>query len=264
MTSAPVRLRACGIASGAILVFASTCFAQAPQVIGTYPTNGAARVPVNAVLFFAFDRPTAKHASYSFADITGGGGQVTTSPNRWSPSGDTLYITPFLPLALGHQYGMKLNLLQAADSTYYGNPTYYPEEYYFTTASQAIVQRVQAGNVSLSLTPDVTLPVLIPVRELAGTDAAFTSVRVQFLPSSAVADSGNVPLDLAVSPIYEYTLPISTFLRRFGVASAETDWSRDGFLCSRYPRSVAGRCVVEMVRSTSDVNLAGSSAGRRR
>jgi len=185
-------------------------------VTATYPANGAERVPANAVLIFAFDRPTAKHASYSVADFTAGGGLITLAPDRWSPLGDTLYITPLAPLAFGHQFGMKLNLLQAADSTYYRNPAYYNEVYYFTTAARASVERVQAGDVNVSLTPDVTLPVPIPVRELAGTDVAFTSVRVQFLPSSVVADSGNVPLDLAVSPLYEYTLPTGTFLRRGG------------------------------------------------
>jgi hypothetical protein len=211
---------ALSLSAGALLLSPGAALAQ-PVVIGTYPPNGAERVPANAVLVLIFDRPTAKHAAYSIADLdpSSGGGLITTAPDRWSAAGDTLYITPLNPLPFGHLFGWKLNLLQDADSTFYGNPAYYNEVYYFTTAAQARVERVQAGNLNIALTPDVTRPVSIPVRELAGTDVSFSSARVQFLPSAAIANTDPTPLDTSVSPLYEYTVPISTYLRRRGVVS---------------------------------------------
>jgi hypothetical protein len=225
--------------AAAFLLGANAALAQAPRVVATYPANGATRVPVNAVLVFVFDRPTAKHASYSIADFDSGGANLTTLPNRWSALGDTLYITPLFPLAFGHHFGMKLNLLQAADSSLYINPAYYQDVYNFTTPFRASVERVQAGNFNLSLTPDVTLPVPIPVRELAGTDVGFTSVRVQFLSSSDVADSTQ-PLDLAVSPIYEYTLPSNIYLRRGGTASLVAPVTLPGSVARTIPQGALG------------------------
>src|SRR6185436_65880 len=115
-----------------LLAFAGVCQAQ-PVVLATYPAQGAERVPANVVLVFTFDRPTAKHVAYSVADLdpSSGGGLITTAPDRWSAAGDTLYITPLTPLPFGHLFGMKLNLVQDADSMIYANPTYYPEVYYF-------------------------------------------------------------------------------------------------------------------------------------
>jgi len=226
----------------AVQLAASAACAQAPRVLAVYPANGAMRVPVNAVLVFVFDRPTAKHVAYSVADLdpSAGGGLITTALDRWSARGDTLYITPLSPLAFGHLFGMKLNLVQDTTGTSYTNPTYYQQIYNFTTAFQARVERVQAGNFNLSLTPDVTLPVPIPVRELAGTDVGFTSVRVQFLPSSEVADPGNVPLDAAVSPLYEYTLPSNIYLRRSGTATLVAPVTLPASLARTIPQGVLG------------------------
>ena len=228
--------------AAAAFLGASAAFAQAPRVIGVYPPNGATRVPVNAVLVFAFDRPTAKHVAYSVADLdpSAGGGLITTAPDRWSARGDTLYITPLTPLAFGHLFGMKLNLVQDTTGTNYTNPTYYPEIYNFTTAFRASVERVQAGDFNLSLTPDVTLPVPIPVRELAGTDVGFTSVRVQFLPASLQPDPSNVPLDLAVSPIYEYSLPTNIYLRRSGTAILVAPVTLPASIARTIPQGVLG------------------------
>ncbi|HMI30770.1 MAG TPA: Ig-like domain-containing protein, partial [Candidatus Limnocylindrales bacterium] len=228
----------CGIVSGALLLFAGASFAQAPRVVSVYPPDGATRVPANVVVVFVFDRPTAKHSISSLADYSAGGALVTRNADRWSPAGDTLYITPSAPLEFGHLYGMKLNLVQGADSVLY-NDTFYPQVYYFTTAATASVERVM-GNVNLSLTPDVTLPVPVPVRELAGTDVAFTSVRVQFLPSSIVDNAGPTPLDASVTPIYEYTLPINIFLRRSGAASLVAPVTLPGAVARTIPQGVLG------------------------
>src|SRR5438132_12640931 len=92
---APQSLLVLGMC-GVLLLGAHAAFAQAPRVVAVYPPDNAQHVAANVVLFFAFDRPTAKHASYSLADLdpSSGGGLITTAPDRWSPLGDTLYITP--------------------------------------------------------------------------------------------------------------------------------------------------------------------------
>src|SRR5258706_2020078 len=221
MIRSPARAPQCLLALGAcaaLLALAGPVFAQAPVVTYVHPPDLAQRVAANVVLVFAFDRPTAKHVAYSVADLdpSAGGGLITTAPDRWSPAGDTLYITPLTPLAYGHLFGMKLNLVQATDSTNYTNPTYYNAVYTFTTASQASVERVQAGNLAVSVTPDVTTPVPIPVRELAGTDVFFTSARVQFLNSDRITNTAPTDLDLSVAPFYEYTNGIHVLLPRSG------------------------------------------------
>ncbi len=216
---APHRYLALG-ATLALLLLASAAGAQAPRVVATYPPNGADRVASNITITFVFDRPTGKQVRHSVVDITAGGGIVSTVPDRWSPLGDTLYIKPLAPLPLAHFYEMKINQVRDTSGVIWSEVPggLYSEIYSFTTASPASVERVQSGNLDLSLTPDVTLPVSIPVRELAGTDVQFTSVRVQFLSSPAIANSGQL-LDTSVAPLYQYTLPTGTFLRRNGVAS---------------------------------------------
>jgi len=212
-----------------------------PQVVATVPGDGATRVPANITLEVIFDRPTGKHAIYSIADLdpSAGGGLISTLPDRWSPLGDTLYITPASPLPFGHLFGWKLNLVQAADTSEC-NDFFYPQIYYFTTASQAMVERVQAGNVSVALTPDVPMPVGIPVRELAGTDVRFTSARVQFLPSPDVTNTGPTPLDSSVSPIYEYTIPISVLLARFGAANLTVPVTLPDAIARTVPQGILG------------------------
>src|SRR5260370_521240 len=82
----------------------------------------------------------------------------------------------------------------------------------FTPASQASAERVQAGNLAVSVPPDVTTLVPIPVRELAGTDVFFTSARVQFLNSDRITNTAPTDLDLSVAPFYEYTNGIHVLL----------------------------------------------------
>jgi len=203
----------------AFLLFADPAFAQqAPRVIGTSPANNARRVPPNAQIKFIFDRPTGKVASYSIAPDTSTGGTTTTLPNIWSARGDTLTITPFEPLAIGHTYIYKLNALQDTTGAQYNNPAYYEDIYTFSVISRAFVERVQSGNLSLSLAPDATLPATIPVRETAGTDVSFPTARVQFLSSPFITNSGSIPLDTSATPFYEYTVPIGAFLPRYGAA----------------------------------------------
>ncbi len=217
---APHRYLALG-ATVALLLLASEAGAQAPLVVATYPADGADRVPANAIVTFVFDRPTGKQVRHSVVDITGGGGIPTTLPDRWSPLGDTLYIQPLVPLPLSHFFQMKINQVRDTSGVIWQEVPggLYSRIYSFTIASPASVERVQAGNLNLSLTPDVTMPVSIPVRELAGTDVQFTSVRVQFLSSPAVAATDTDTLDVEVAPLYQYTLPTGIFLRRNGAAN---------------------------------------------
>src|SRR6185503_9756544 len=201
------------------LAFAGVCQAQ-PLVVATYPPDGSDRVPANMTLTVVFDRPTGMQVRHSFVDITAGGGIVSTVPDRWSPLGDTLYIQPFSPLPFSHFFQFKINQVRDSSGVIWQEVPggLYSQIYSFTTLAQARVERVK-GNENLSLTPDVTLPAAVPVRELAGTDVFFNSARVQFLPSANVANTDITPLDDSVTPIYEYTLPITTYLRRSGVTS---------------------------------------------
>jgi len=237
------RFTAFGIPA-ALLFAAGTSLAQ-PRVVATYPADGADRVPSNAILQFVFDEPTGKHVAYSVADLdpSSGGGLITTAPDRWSPLGDTLYITPLSPLAFGHLFGMKLNLVQDTTGVNWTEeppPGRYSKVYYFTTLAPSRVERVQAGDVGIALTPDVTLPVPIPVRELAGTDVSFTSARVQFIPSPTVLNTEPTPLDASVAPFYEYTLPTSIFLRRNGAVSLVAPVTLPGSVARTIPQGKLG------------------------
>ena len=238
---APQSLLVLAIAA-AILFGAHSASAQAPVVTSVYPPDNAEHVAASVVIVFSFDRPTAKHVAYSLADLdpSSGGGLITTAPDRWSPQGDTLYITPLQPLAYGHLFGMKLNLVQDTTGTIYSNPAYYPEVHYFTTAARASVERIQAGNVNLALTPDVTLPVGIPVRELAGTAVGFTSARVQFLSSEQVLNADTTNLDLSVMPLYQYTAPISVTLPRSGATSLVAPVLLPGSVARDIPQGMLG------------------------
>ena len=67
------------------------------------------------------------------------------------------------------------------------------------------------------------------VRETAGTDVSFTSARVQFLPSADVANTDMIPpipLDTSVTPLYEMTEFVSTFLPRSGAARLDAPVNR--------------------------------------
>lgn len=192
--------------------------AGAPRLIAVYPPDGVDRVPADATIQFVFDQPTAKYAIYSIAAIPGGG-LVTTLPDQWSALGDTLRVTPLAPLEYGHLYGMKLNSVQDTSGTYWGDQYY--QTTYFTVLAQAKIERVSPANVGVALTPDVPMPLSIPVRETAGTDAWFRSVRVQFLPSPQITNTEPTPLDASVTPLYETTQPLSIFLPRHGVANLE-------------------------------------------
>ncbi len=207
----------------------------------TFPKDGAIRVSPNATLYFVFDQPTQKTGAFSVADFdpSSGGGLISLGVPRWSALGDTVYLKPFAPLPFGHLFGMRVNTIFATD----GSSTSDLPIVYFTALARANIERVQLGNVSLALTPDVTLPVSIPVHETAGTDASFTSVRVQFLPSSEVPNTEPTPLDTSVMPLYETTQPISVFLSRNGAARLEAPVLLPGSVARTIPQ---GRLGVRM------------------
>lgn len=187
--------------------------------VATFPKDGAIRVSPDATLYFVFDQPTQKTGAFSVADFdpSSGGGLISLGVQQWSALGDTVFLKPLSPLPLGHLFGMRVNTIFATDST----ATFDLPIVFFTVIAPARVERVQLGNVSLALTPDVALPVAIPVRETAGTDAWFSSARVQFLPSSEVANTEPTPLDASVMPLHETMEPLSIFLPRNGAARLE-------------------------------------------
>lgn len=192
-------------------------------MISVYPSDGMDRVPADATIQWVFDQPTAKSAIYSIVDLAPGGGIPTTLPTQWSALGDTMLVKPLAPLEYGHLYGIKLNNVQDTSGTWWDD-RYYPTTY-FTVIAPAKIERVSPANVGIAITPDVPMPVNIPVRETANTDAWFRSVRVQFLLSPQIAyfNSSSEPdtLDKYVQSIYETTQPLSSFLPRHGVANLQ-------------------------------------------
>jgi hypothetical protein len=106
--------------------------------------------------------------------------------------------------------------------------------------TRAQVERVQAGNMNIGLTPDVPLPVGIPVRERAGSDVFFHSARVQFLPSERVANTSPADLDLSVMPLYQYTVPLTITLPGRGVANLVAPVLLPGSVARDVPQGMLG------------------------
>src|SRR5690242_2023377 len=104
----------------------------------------------------------------------------------------------------------------------------------------AQVERVQAANVNLGLTPDMSVPVGIPVRERAGSDVFFNSARVQFLSSKLVANTGPTDLDLSVMPLYQYTAPLHIALPGRGAATLVVPVLLPGSVARDIPQGTLG------------------------
>ena len=206
--------------------------------VATFPKDGAIRVSPDATVYFVFDQPTQKTGAFSIADFdpSSGGGLLSLDVPRWSALGDTVFLRPLSPLPYGHLFGMRVNLIIATD----GTSTFDLPIVYFTSLARARVERVQPGNVSLALTPDVPMPVAIPVRETANTDVSFTSVRIQFLSSAEVANTDTDSLDTSVMPLHETTEFVSTFLPRGGVARLEAPILLPGALARTIPQGRLG------------------------
>lgn len=107
-------------------------------------------------------------------------------------------------------------------------------------APQAQVERVQAVNVNIGLTPDIPLPVGIPVRERAGSDVLFNSARVQFLASDLVANTAPTDLDLSVMPLYQYTVPLDITLPGRGAANLVAPVLLPGSVARDIPQGTLG------------------------
>ncbi|MBI4363919.1 MAG: hypothetical protein HY568_00660 [Candidatus Latescibacteria bacterium] len=220
--------------------------------IATYPEDGARRVPPDATILFVFDQPTLKDGAFSVADLdpSSGGGVINIDAPIWSAAGDTVHLKPSAPLALGHLFGMRVNRISATD----GSVTFDLPIVYFTVLARARVERVQTDNIGLALTPDVPLPVSIPVRETANTDAYFTSARIQFLTSPEVASTSldTDTLDMVVMPIHQTTEPISIFLPRNGAARLEAPVTLPGSVARTIPQ---GRLGIRLTFYGSDETL---------
>jgi len=91
---------------------------------------------------------------------------------------------------------MKLNRLQGTDSVVYGNPAYYPEEYDFSTAYPASVERVQAGNVTFRSHPTSRYLFPIPCASWWAPTSSSHRSAYSFCPHR----SSRIPPRLSISP----------------------------------------------------------------
>jgi len=185
-------------------------------MIDSYPRDNDDHVAVTATLYFVFDQPTQKSGIFSVADLDSGiGVLLNLDPPRWSSAGDTVYLKPTVPMALGHQHGMRVNAIVGFRANPADTDTVSGDQgiVYFKTFPPARLERISAVSPWLTLVPDALTPVETSVRELEGNAVTLTSVRVQMWAAPAA-----IPSALAS----DITLPYSAVIPRRGVARLST------------------------------------------
>jgi hypothetical protein len=186
-----------------------------PRQLATYPRQGEAHIPPNAILYFVFDQPTLKSGSFSVADLDNLPGLIPLGAPRWSALGDTVFLTPLAPLALGHYHGMEVNTIFGTDSLVSNDLPIV----YFTIAARASIAPIgstAAGQAvpppSVALAPGVPTPVGPSVSNRVDTEVRFDHASVTYLaPSGAVLDSTVEQLALRVprSGVADLSIPVS-------------------------------------------------------
>jgi hypothetical protein len=188
--------------------------ASYPQVLDSYPRDGATRIPPNATLYFVFDQPTLKRGTFSVADGDSAGYPLLNlAPPTWSALGDTVFLKPTQPMTFGHRIGMFVNTIFATDST---ASTDVGGIRFFRIFPRAKLERFPTGIglTSVTLVPDVPVPVAGSARELNDCTVTFTSARIEFwATTSATFGGGPSPSPLATSVI-----PVAQRVPRSGIA----------------------------------------------
>ena len=185
-----------------------------PQVLDSYPRDGATRIPPNATLYFVFDQPTQKRGSFSVADLDSAGlPLLNLDPPTWSALGDTVFLQPSQPMSFGHLCGMLVNTIYATDSTASNDVGGIRR---FRIFPRTRLERYPTGTglTSVTLVPDVPVPVGATARELNDDTAFFTSARIEFwgVTSTSLA-GGSSP-----SALVTYTVPVAQRVPRLGIA----------------------------------------------
>jgi hypothetical protein len=186
--------------------------ASFPQVLDTYPRDGATRVPPTATLVYVFDQPTLKQGSFSVADVDSAGQPLLNlDPPVWSALGDTVYLKPSQPMSFGHKVGMLCNTIFATDSTASSDVGGIR---FFRIFPRARVERYPAntGLRSVTLVPDVPVPVGITAREFNDNTVTFTSARTEFWASTGVTFNGGS----SPTPLRTVSVPVSQTVPRLG------------------------------------------------
>ncbi len=199
--------------------------ASYPQVLDSYPRDGATRVPPNATIYYVFDQPTQKRGSFEVVDLDSlGQPHLNLDPPTWSALGDTAYLHPSQPMTVGHKHGMLVDTIFATDSTASNNVGGIR---YFRIFARARVERYPsgAGLSSVTLVPEVPVPVGVTARELNDDTAFFTSARIEFWAvTGATLGGGSSP-----TPLSTTVIPVAQRVPRLGTArlSAPVTLPRD-------------------------------------
>ena len=191
--------------------------AAAPNMIDSYPRDGDDHVAINAELYFVFDQPTQKSGIFSVADIdsgTTGGALLNLDAPRWSALGDTVFLRPSFPMALGHQHGMRVNAIVGFRAFPADTDTVRTDLpiIFFETFPAARLEAVKQPS-SLTLVPETPTPVEIFVRELEGNAVTLTSVQIRMWTDPNVQLPGPTP------PTFDAVLPYFTRIPRQGAAA---------------------------------------------
>ena len=205
----PVRIIGAGVVRRA--PGAETSF---PQVLDSYPRDGATRILPGALLYYVFDQPTLKSGSFSVADLDSAGLPLLNLDTPiWSALGDTVYIKPSAPMERGHLHGMLVNTIFATDSTASSDVGGIRN---FRIISWPKLERVpsDAAFSSVTLVPGTPIPVTTNVRELNGNGVAFTSARIEFWDSPSMTLNGGP----GASPLATVTVPIAQSVPQSGSA----------------------------------------------
>lgn len=189
--------------------------ASFPQIVGSYPPDGATRILPDATIAIAFDQPTAKSGAFSVADLDSGNGGVLLNLDSptWSALGDTVFLKPSQPMEYGHQHGFLVNLILATDST--ASNDLFPVRY-FRIFARAKLERMPSTGVlpSVTLVPGTPVPVTANVRELNDNSVTFTSAQIEYWASTTATFNGGTP----PTPLLTTTIPVAQVVPRAGTA----------------------------------------------
>ncbi|MGE5179240.1 MAG: hypothetical protein ACM3PF_09130 [Bacteroidota bacterium] len=192
---------------GAPQTVPSASTATAPRMIDSYPRDGSDHILPDATLYFVFDEPTSKRGIFSVADLDSAGGTLLQlNAPTWSALGDTVFLKPVQPMALGHLHGMRVNLVFSPLPDTLASVDL--PIVYFRTIAVAKLQRVSAP-ASITLVPGEPTPVATSFQETASDAVTITSAHIQMWPDTTTAGA----------PAVDQTVPVDYVIPRLGQAT---------------------------------------------
>ncbi|HYJ33559.1 MAG TPA: hypothetical protein VE326_10105 [Candidatus Binatia bacterium] len=194
-----------------------------PRMIDSYPRDGDNHVAANATLYFVFDQATSKRGIFSVADLDSlNGVLLNLNTPTWSALGDTVFIKPTQPMTLGHQHGMRVNLIVGPppDSATAGDQPIV----YFRTFPPAVVKRISQPT-SLTLVPGEPTPVTTTFQETSGNAVNLTSAHIEIWPTA----------DALGAPALDVTVPVAFVIPREGIATVSVPVTVPGDVARQSP-----------------------------